>query len=61
MGLIKKSVIALIMAGIALFMLLYLRQFNVAWFDVLIMIFLIIATMEMDNAFRKVGCPISRH
>jgi phosphatidate cytidylyltransferase len=55
MGLIKKSVIALIMAGIALFMLLYLRQFNVAWFDVLIMIFLIIATMEMDNAFRKVG------
>lgn len=54
MGFIKKSIIGLLMAGITLFILLYLRQFNVAWFDIIIMIFMIIATMELDGAFRKV-------
>lgn len=51
----KKNILGFIMAAIALFILFYLRQFNVMWFDVLILLFLFQAVNEMDSAFRKSG------
>jgi len=52
---LKKSIIAILMASTALFIILFLRQINIIWFDMLMMLFVIIATHELDNAFRKSG------
>ncbi|MGI6701675.1 MAG: phosphatidate cytidylyltransferase [Christensenellales bacterium] len=55
MGLIKKSVIAIIMASLSLLIIVYLRQINVIWFDLLMLLFISVATHELDTAFRKAG------
>ena len=55
MAFAKKTTIALILVTVSLFIILYLRQLNVIWFDALLMIFVIFAVFELDSAFRKNG------
>lgn len=55
MGFLKKSIVAIIFVLIALFIIVFLRQINILWFDALMLLFLFIASFEIDSAFRKIG------
>ena len=51
----KKTIIAILLSAVSLFIIVFLRQLNILWFDALMMVFLTIAVIELDNAFRRAG------